>query len=206
MPQSLVRGVPDCYEAAAMVNPYVLPPDLPQPVDDGACDHLVGMAMPHVSLPSTSGREVDLGALQPGRTVVYCYPRTGKPGEQMPDGWDEIPGARGCTPQSCSFRDHHRELADLGVSVFGLSTQTTVEQREVVERLHLPFELLSDANLQFARALRLPTFEAGGMTLIKRLTLVVRDGVIEHVFYPVFPPNESASQVIEWVSRRRDRG
>jgi peroxiredoxin len=185
-----------------MTNPYVLPSDLPRPVDDGVCNHLVGMTMPHVSLPSTSGREVDLGALPPGRSAIYCYPRTGRPGEQMPDGWDEIPGARGCTPQSCSFRDHHSELAELGVGVFGLSTQTTSDQQEVAERLHLPFELLSDADLRFTRALRLPTFEAGGMTLIKRVTLIVRDGKIEHVFYPVFPPNESASQVISWLAAR----
>ena len=184
-----------------MINPYVLPPDLPRPVDDGACNHLAGMAMPNIMLPSTAGLKVDLAALPSGRTVVYCYPRTGRPGEQMPEGWDQIPGARGCTPQSCSFRDHHRELADLGAGVFGLSAQSTAEQREVVERLHLPFELLSDVELRFARALRLPTFEAGGMTLIKRLTLVVRDGVIEHVFYPVFPANQSAEQVVLWLRR-----
>jgi peroxiredoxin len=183
-----------------MINPYVLPPDLPPPIDDGACDHLTGMALPHIRLRSTADRAVDLGALPPGRTVIYCYPRTGRPGEQLPDGWDDIPGARGCTPQSCSFRDHHGELADLGAGVFGLSTQTTSDQQEVAERLHLPFELLSDTDLRFARALRLPSFEAGGMTLIKRLTLVVRDGKVEHVFYPVFPPNESASQVISWLA------
>ena len=186
-----------------MTNPYVLPPDLPRPLDDGACDHLVGTTMPRIALPSTSGREVELGALPPGRTVIYCYPRTGRPGEQLPDGWDGIPGARGCTPQACSFRDHFQELAALGAGVFGLSTQSIESQREVVERLHLPFALLSDAELRLARALRLPTFEAGGMTLIKRLTLVVRDGLIEHVFYPVFPPDANASQVTEWA---RDSG
>src|SRR5262245_58251372 len=185
-----------------MINPYVLPPDLPRPVDDGACNHLVGMAMPNITLPSTAERDVDLNALPPRCTVIYCYPRTGRPGEQMPEGWDEIPGARGCTPQSCSFRDHHRELADLGAGVFGLSTQSTAEQREVAERLHLPFELLSDEELRFSRALRLPTFEAGGMTLIKRLTLVIRDSVIEHVFYPVFPPDESARQITDWLRGR----
>src|SRR5262245_24522833 len=187
-----------------MTNPYVLPPDLPRPVDDGACDHLVGMPMPNITLLSTADRDVDLGAIPPGRTVIYCYPRTGRPGEQMPDGWDKIPGARGCTPQSCSFRDHYRELADLGAGVFGLSTQSTAEQREVTERLHLPFELLSDAELRFARALRLPTFDAGGMTLIKRLTLVIRDGAIEHVLYPVFPPDESASQTLDWLRQRAE--
>ena len=186
-----------------MTNPYVLPPDLPRPLDDGACDHLVGTTMPRIALPSTSGREVELGALPPGRTVIYCYPRTGRPGEQLPDGWDGIPGARGCTPQACSFRDHFQELAALGAGVFGLSTQTPDYQREAAERLHLPFELLSDEALTFAGRLSLPTFEVDGMTLIKRLTLIVRDGVIAHVFYPVFPPDASASQVTEWA---RDSG
>lgn len=188
-----------------MVNPYILPPDLPRPIDDGACDHLVGMTMPAITLPSTAGRDVDLAALPPGRTVIYCYPRTGKPGEQMPNGWDEIPGARGCTPQSCSFRDHHGELVDLGAQVFGLSTQTTAEQRELAERIHLPFELLSDAELRFARALQLPTFAAGGMILIKRLTLMIRDNRIDHVFYPVFPPNESAGEVMDWLRTQASR-
>ena len=143
---------------------------------------------------------VDLATLR-GRTIVYAYPRTGQPHVQNPDGWDMIPGARGCTPQSCGFRDHHRELADLGAEVYGLSTQTTDYQREMAERLHLPFLVLSDAHFAFTDALRLPTFEAGGMRLIKRLTLVVRDGRIEHVFYPVFPPNESAAQVLDWLER-----
>ena len=157
--------------------------------------------MPSVRLPSTAGRLVDLGALGPGRTVIYCYPRTGRPGEPLPTGWDAIPGARGCTPQSCAFRDHHRELADLGAEVYGLSTQTTDYQREMAERLHLPFEVLSDARFALTDALRLPTFEVDGMRLIKRLTLIVRDQRIEHVFYPVFPPNESAAQVIDWLER-----
>ena len=178
-----------------------LPPDLPRPVDDGACDHLMGLAMPSVRLPSTADRLVDLGALGSGRTVIYCYPRTGRPGEPLPDGWDMIPGARGCTPQSCGFRDHHRELADLGAEVYGLSTQSTAYQREMAERLHLPFAVLSDAHFALTDALRLPTFEAGGMRLIKRLTLIVRDGRIEHVFYPVFPPNESAAEVLAWLER-----
>jgi peroxiredoxin len=178
-----------------------LPSNLPPPVDDGACHHLRGLAMPSVRLPSTAGRLVDLGALGPGRTVIYCYPRTGRPGEPLPDGWDMIPGARGCTPQSCAFRDHHRELADLGAEVYGLSAQTTDYQREMAERLHLPFEVLSDAGFAFTDALRLPTFEVDGMRLIKRLTLIVRDQRIEQVFYPVFPPNESAAQVIGWLER-----
>ena len=178
-----------------------LPSDLPRPVDDGACDHLPGLVMPPLWLPSTSGRLVDLGALGAERTVIYCYPRTGRPGEPLPDGWDAIPGARGCTPQSCAFRDHHRELADLGADVYGLSTQTTEYQREMAERLHLPFEVLSDARFAFVDALRLPTFEVEGMRLVKRLTLIVRDQRIEHVFYPVFPPDASAAQVLDWLER-----
>ena len=182
-----------------MTDPNVLPAGLPRPPADGACDHLEGLSLPRLSLPSTAGREVDLGALPRGRTVIYCYPMTGVPGQPLPAGWDEIPGARGCTPQSCSFRDHHRDLADLGAGVFGLSTQPTDYQREMAVRLHLPFEVLSDAGLRFATALRLPTFEVEGLCLIKRLTLVVRDQVIEHVFYPVFPPDGSAAEVVSWL-------
>jgi peroxiredoxin len=186
-----------------MANPtdFPLPLDLPTPVDDGACDHLIGMQMPPVSLSSTVGRMVGLGRLTAPRTVIYCYPMTGVPGKPLPNGWDMIPGARGCTPQSCSFRDHHRELAELGAEVFGLSTQETDYQREMVERLHLPFEVLSDAEFKLCGALRLPTFEVEGMRLIKRLTLIVRDRMIETVFYPVFPPDRSANQVIEWLSQ-----
>jgi peroxiredoxin len=143
---------------------------------------------------------VDLSGLS-GRTVVYCYPRTGRPDEDLPQGWDEIPGARGCTPQSCAFRDHHAELQALGTRVFGLSTQSTEYQREAAGRLHLPFGLLSDEGLTFAKALGLPTFEVEEMTLIKRLTLVIDDGRIEKVFYPVFPPNENAQEVVGWLRR-----
>jgi peroxiredoxin len=180
-------------------DPYVLPPDLPEPVDDGAADHLEGAKVPSLELPATGGEEIDLAAAAARTLVVYCYPRTGRPGEPSPSGWDEIPGARGCTPQSCAFRDHHRELADLGAEVYGLSAQTTGYQREMAERLHLPFEVLSDARFALTDGLRLPTFEVDGMRLIKRLTLIVRHGRIEHVFYPVFPPNESATQVLEWL-------
>jgi peroxiredoxin len=176
-----------------------LPADLPVPVDDGACDHLVGMRVPDIALPSTAGRSVVLAQAGRPRAVVYAYPRTGEPGKPSPDGWDLIPGARGCTPQSCSFRDHHQELLDLGAEVFGLSTQTTAFQQEMAARLHLPFEVLSDADLRFASALRLPTFEVAGMTLIRRLTLVLRDGRIEHVFYPVFPPDQNATQTLAWL-------
>jgi peroxiredoxin len=180
-------------------NLYELPTDLPMPADDGACDHLTGMPLPAVSLTSTAGRVVDLASFG-GRTVVYCYPRTGRPDQKPPPGWNAIPGARGCTPQSCGFRDHYQELQRLGARVFGLSTQDTAYQREAVERLHLPFELLSDAALTLARALRLPTFEVEGMTLIKRLTLIVGGGRIEKVFYPVFPPDKNAAEVIAWLA------
>ena len=167
-------------------------------IDDGACAHLAGMALPSVVLPSTAGGTVDLAAL-PGRTVVYCYPRTSRPDRPSLPNWDQIPGAKGCTPQSCAFRDHHAELHTLGARVFGLSTQDTEYQREAVERLHLPFPLLSDADLRFATAAQLPTFEAGGLTLLKRLTLVIRDGRVETVFYPVPAPEENAAQVIAWL-------
>jgi peroxiredoxin len=157
------------------------------------------MLMPEIRLDSTTGRSVDLSTLGDNRAVIYIYPRTGVPGTPLPDGWDMIPGARGCTPQSCGFRDHHRELAELGAQVFGLSTQTTEYQREMAARLELPFEVLSDSHFELANALRLPTFDVAGMRLLKRLTLIIRAGKIEHVFYPVFPPNESAERVIEWL-------
>ncbi len=181
-------------------NLYELPSDLPVPVDDGACDHLMGMALPSLPLPSTAGGLVDLAG-RPGRTVVYCYPRTGRPDVDVPAGWNAIPGARGCTPQSCAFRDHYRELQALGAEVFGLSAQTTDYQREAVERLHLPFALLSDERLAFTRALRLPTFDFDGVKLIKRLTLILLDGHVEHVFYPVFPPDANAAEVIGWLAQ-----
>jgi peroxiredoxin len=180
-------------------DPFPLPANLPVPSDDGACAHLPGLAVPSLVLPATDGRVVELAAL-PGRTVVYGYPRTGRPGEDLPTGWDAIPGARGCTPESCGFRDHHAELAALGARVFGLSTQDSAYQQEVAARLHLPFALLSDAELRFATALRLPTFAVDGMTLIRRLTLVLRDGVIEHIFYPVFPPDTHAATVTAWLA------
>jgi peroxiredoxin len=142
---------------------------------------------------------VDLSDLRAPTTVIYCYPRTGVPGKPLPEGWDMIPGARGCTPQTCGFRDHHQELLELKAEVFGLSTQTTEYQLEMATRLHVPFEILSDADFRLCEALRLPTFEVGGMRLLKRLTLIVRSGRVEHVFYPVFPPIESADQVLRWV-------
>jgi len=187
---------------ASQENIYEIPRGLPAPEDDGACDHLPGMRLPSVSLMSTAGDLVDLSTLR-GTTVVYCYPLTGRPDRDLPPGWDDIPGARGCTPQSCAFRDHHAELKELGARVFGLSTQDTDYQREAAARLHLPFSLLSDEKLEFARALGLPTFEAEGMTLIKRLTLVIERGEIKHVFYPVFPPGRNAEEVVGWLSARR---
>ena len=184
-------------------NLHELPKDLPVPQDDGACNHLTGTRLPRAALVSTSGRRVDLSSLK-GTTVVYVYPRTGRPDQEMPPGWNAIPGARGCTPQSCAFRDHYQELQGAGAShVFGLSTQDTAYQREAVERLHLPFELLSDEQLAFAGALRLPTFDVAGMRLIKRMALIARDGVIIKVFYPVFPPDRNAGDVLAWLRERR---
>ncbi|MDQ3827932.1 MAG: peroxiredoxin [Candidatus Tectomicrobia bacterium] len=181
-------------------NLYELPHDLPAPVDDGACGHLVGVRLPSVPLLSTAGRLVDVSQLA-GRTVVYVYPRTGRPDADPPQGWNEIPGARGCTPQSCAFRDHYQELRRHGAQVFGLSTQDTEYQREAAERLHLPFELLSDAALAFTKSLRLPTFTVEGMPLIRRLTLIVREARIEKVFYPVFPPDRNAADVLAWLEQ-----
>ena len=176
---------------------------IPAPPDDGAARHLMGGRLAAGALRATDGATVDLSAL-PGRVVVYAYPRTGRPGVANPDGWDLIPGARGCTPQSCAFRDHFAELKALGVDrLFGLSTQSPDYQREAAERLHLPFPLLSDERLALARAMRLPTFETAGMTLLKRLTLVIRKGTIEHVFYPVFPPDRNADEVLAWLMARQ---
>jgi peroxiredoxin len=191
-------------------DPTQLPADLPVPQDDGAAAHLLGLAMPPITLPSTSGEPMRVDTVPPGfsRLVIYAYPMTGLPGIPVPDGWDEIPGARGCTPETCGFRDHAAELAALGAAVAGLSTQSTGYQREVAERLRLPFPLLSDASLTLTRALGLPTFdidlapdyEGGGRrSLLKRLTLVISDGVIEKVFYPVFPPDGHAAEVLAWA-------
>jgi peroxiredoxin len=186
-------------EARVQHDPTVLPDDLPAPQDDGAARHLPGAKLPDIALPATAGAQVNLARLK-GRTVVYVYPRTGRPGQALPTGWNAIPGARGCTPQSCSFRDHFAELKRLGVAqLFGLSTQDLDYQREAVERLHLPFAILSDADLNLAHALNLPTFQVDGMTLIKRMAWVIDDGVITHVFYPVFPPDKSAEEVVAFL-------
>jgi peroxiredoxin len=179
---------------------FPLPEGLPVPVDDGAANHLPGLAMPPLSLPATDGRRVDLAALGSGRTVIYLYPMTGSPGVELPAGWDDIPGARGCTPESCGFRNLHAELLAAGAAqIFGLSSQSTEYQREAVDRLHLPFAILSDESLALADALRLPTFIVDGERLYSRLTMIVTDGVIEHVFYPIFPPNEHAQEVLDWL-------
>jgi peroxiredoxin len=181
-----------------------LPPDLPVPEDDGAADHLPGMTVPRLELPTTDGYGVDLAEAAQRLLVVYAYPRTGRPGEPLPTGWDEIPGARGCTPQACSYRDHHAEIVALGAHVLGLSAQTAAYQLEVVERLGLPYPLASDPLLTVAEALGLPTFEAEGIgRLYKRLTFIARAGRIEKVFYPVFPPNSDAPLVVEWLTRQR---
>ena len=178
---------------------FPLPQDLPRPINDGACDHLTGMRMPSVSLPSTSGRRVDLGTLSAPTTIMYSYVSTGLPGRLVPHGWDMIPGARGGTPQTRAFREHHQEFVDFGVEVFGFSAETPEHQQEMVGRLWLPFEVLSDAEFTLSDALRLPTFEAGDIRFIKRLTLVVRHRAIQKVFYPVFPPNENADRVLYWL-------
>jgi peroxiredoxin len=175
---------------------------IPAPPDDGATRHLLRAKMASAALPATDGSVVDPALLR-GRAIVYAYPRTGQPGIDNPPGWDLIPGARGCTPQSCSFRDHFTELKALGVDhLFGLSTQDPAYQREAAERLHLPFAILSDDKLTLTKAMKLPTFETSGMTLLKRFTLVIDIGIVTHVFYPVFPPDHSAPEVIEWLSRK----
>ncbi len=181
---------------------FELPADLPIPGDDGACDHLPGMRLPALPLPATDGAVVDLAALR-GRSVVYVYPRTGHPDRPLPTGWNAIPGARGCTPQACSFRDHHAELRSLGAFVFGLSSQSTEYQQEAKERLHLPFELLSDPALELKALLSLPTFQAQQIELYKLMTLIADDGRIEKVFYSVFPADRNIDEVLSWLRRKR---
>lgn len=185
-----------------MTHPTAIPSDLPVPVDDGAADHLPGMAVPPIGLPATDGRTVrlDTPPADAERLVVYAYPRTGRPGEpSLTPDWDSIPGARGCTPESCGFRDHAAELRAAGATVLGLSTQDTGYQREMVDRLRLPFPVLSDVDLELTRAMRLPTLTAAGQVLLRRITLVLRGGVVEHVFYPVFPPDTHAERVLDWL-------
>ena len=190
-------------EAPGTHDPMVLPPTIPVPQDDGAAAHLPGARLPDLALPATDGSAVNLAALK-GRTVVYIYPRTGVPGVDLPDGWNDIPGARGCTPQSCSFRDHFGELKRLGVAqLYGLSTQDSAYQQEAAARLHLPFLILSDEKLVLTKELKLPTFITSGMTLLKRMALIIDDGVIAKAFYPVFPPDKNAEEVIAWIQASR---
>jgi peroxiredoxin len=190
-------------EAPGAHNPQFLPSNIPAPKDDGGAFQLAGMVLPDLALPATEGAPVNLSRLN-GRTVIYIYPRTGVPGIDPPRGWDEIPGARGCTPQSCSFRDHFREITGLGVArLYGLSTQDTGYQREAAIRLQLPFPILSDEKLALTRALNLPTFSISGMTLLKRMAMIMDDGRITKVFYPVFPPDKSADEVIAWLQSSR---
>jgi peroxiredoxin len=190
-------------------NPNLLVVDwskIPAPVDDGAARHLQGAKVPDIALAATDGSQISLARLT-GRVVVFAYPRTGEPGKpSLVDDWDMIPGARGCTPQTCAFRDLHKVLIEAGAArVFGLSTQDTAYQREAAERLHLPFPLLSDAKLELTRALRLPTMQVAGLTLIKRLALIIDDGSITKVFYPVFPPDKNAAEVHTWLAEHRRR-
>lgn len=177
-----------------------LPGDLPVPENDGAADHLPGMALPAVTLPTTDGSTVDLAGLGDGRSVVYVYPMTGEPGTPLPDGWDAIPGARGCTPESCGFRDHFDDLKHAGAErVYGLSSQDSAYQAELSQRLDLPFTILSDSRLRLADLMQLPTFEVNGKPLYKRLTVIVSGGRVEHVFYPIFPPDRHANEVLNWL-------
>ena len=181
-------------------NFYSLPSDLPVPQDDGACDHLVGMALPEISLRSTADRSVSLAHIAQEPAVFFFYPRTGRPDEPAPVGWDEIPGARGCTPQSCGYRDQYKAFQALGVQVFGVSTQTTEFQQEFVRRMNVPYEILSDSDFVLTKALRLPTFDFNSMRLFKRIAIVARNGKIEKVFYPVFPPDKNAETVLAWLT------
>jgi peroxiredoxin len=182
-------------------DPTVLPSGLPAPEDDGAADHLHGLELPSLPLQSTDG-ELDLASEAEGLLVLYVYPRTGRPGVEPPAGWDETPGARGCTPQSCGYRDHGAELRALGARVVGLSAQPLADQREAVQRLGLPHPVVADPELRLAAAVGLPTFEFDGRPLYKRLALVAEGGRIVKVFYPVFPPDENAAEVVAWLRRR----
>jgi peroxiredoxin/DNA-binding transcriptional MerR regulator len=191
------------FDQETLMTDYsILPDNLPAPDDDGAADHLPGLALPSLTLPTSDGRTVGLGELGPGRTIIYLYPLTGRPGTDLPEGWDSIPGARGCSTEACDFRDHFEDLQHAGAArVFGLSSQSTAYQAEVVDRLRLPFAMLSDEQFALADTLGLPVFSAPGHDrLYKRLTLVIRDGLVEHVFYPIFPPNTHARQVLDWLT------
>ena len=185
-----------------MTNLNQLPTDLPSPQDDGSTNHLKGLKLPNLSLNASNGKAINLADIK-GKLVVYCYPMTGQPNVALPEGWDQIPGARGCTPQSCSFRDHYQELQELGAEVLALSVQPTEYQKEMVDRLHLPFQVVSDVNYQFQKALNLPTFVAAGMKLLKRVTLIANNGVIEAVHYPIFPSDSDPSWVIDYLKSHK---
>jgi peroxiredoxin len=184
-----------------MKDLYKLPDDLPVPVDDGACDHLTGTRIPTIVLDSVSGEKIDLGSLK-GKTVVFFYPMHGHPDAPPMVGWNDIPGARGCTPQACAFRDGYAKLEALGVRVFGISSQPLTEQKEASVRLKLPYELLNDSQFRLTAALKLPTFQYADKTYIKRITIICGNGVIKKTFYPVFPPDKNIDDVIAWLAHR----
>ncbi len=201
----VITRQPNEAESVRSDDLHRLPDGLPLPVNDGACDHLVGMPMPKISLPSTTGEIVDLGLISSPWLILFCYPRTGRPDQDPPGGlsnWNATPGARGCTPQACGYRDAHAAFRGLGATVYGLSTQETEYQREVVDRLQLPYALLSDAGLALVRALRLPTFDVQGQSLVKRLTLAISAGRVRQVWYPVMPPDADAASVLTWLHAR----
>lgn len=182
----------------AMTNLNQLPANLPVPEDDGSTDHLKGMKLPNLSLNATTGVAINLSQIK-DKLVIYCYPMTGQPNVPLPEGWDEIPGARGCTPQSCSYRNHYQELKLLGAEVVGLSVQSTGYQKEMADRLHLPFPIISDEDFAFQKALNIPTFSVAGITLLKRVTLIANDGVIEAVHFPIFPSDSDPAWVMEYL-------
>ena len=176
-----------------------VPTGLPAPLDDGGCTHLADAFLPEVPLISTTGQKIDLLKIS-GWSVVFCYPMTGRPGQNIPEGWADIPGAAGCTPQVCSYRDNHHFFKKNNINLYGLSTQSTEAQKEAVERLHIPYPLLSDSSNEFSSTLNLPLLETAGLKLTKRLTLIIKDGVIKKYFYPVFPPDKNVINVIEWFA------
>lgn len=187
-----------------MSNHTSLPTDLPAPVDNGECDHLVGMELPSVALPATSRGDIDPSKCASRYVVIYCYPKTGHPDGSLPaPGWDAIPGARGCTPQTCGFRDLHDDIVGYDATVFGLSVNDPEYQKEAAERLEIPFAFLSDANFEFTTALHLPTFDVADMTLLKRVTIIAEHNVIQKIFYPVFPTNENAGNVLAWLEENQ---